>query len=47
VVKEQAERIYMSTVATNTMPLGNLSGMTETERAVLGMWLEAQIEAQR
>jgi uncharacterized membrane protein len=47
VVKEQAERIYMSTVATNTMPLGNLSGMTETERAVLGMWLEAHIEAQR
>jgi uncharacterized membrane protein len=47
VVKAQAERIYMSTVATNTMPLGNLTGMTETERAVLGMWLEARIEAQR
>ncbi len=46
-VRANAERIYMSTIATNTMPLGNLTGMTETERAVLGMWLEREIEAAR
>ncbi len=46
-VKTNAERIYMSTIATNTMPLGNLTGMTETERALLGLWLEQQIEASR
>jgi uncharacterized membrane protein len=44
-VLANAERIYISAVATNTMPLGNLTGMTETERAVLGMWLESKIEA--
>src|SRR5690606_30147665 len=42
-----AERIYMTTVATSTMPLGNLTGMTETERAVLGMWLESKIGERR
>ena len=42
-----AERIYLTTVATSTMPLGNLTGMTETERAVLGMWLESKIGERR
>ncbi len=46
-VRAQAERIYLSTIATHTMPLGNLTGMTETERAVLGIWLEREIEAAR
>lgn len=46
-VKANAERIYLSTIATHTMPLGNMTGMTETERAVLGMWLERQIGATR
>ncbi|KAA3632899.1 MAG: hypothetical protein DWQ08_02665 [Proteobacteria bacterium] len=39
-----ARRIYVSAVATNTMPLGNLTGMTEEERVLLGLWLETKIE---
>lgn len=46
-VAMNAERIYMSAVATNTMPLGNVTGMTEAERAVLGVWLESRIGASR
>ncbi len=44
VVRANAERIYVSAVATNTMPLGNITGMTEPERAVLGAWLEQRIQ---
>ncbi len=42
-----AERIYLSAVVTHTMPLGNLTGMTEPERALLGAWLEQQIQTQK
>ena len=31
-------RIYARAVATKTMPLGNLTGMTEDERKVIGSW---------
>ncbi len=33
------ERIAVRTVQTKTMPLGNLTGMTDEERAVIGAWV--------
>jgi uncharacterized membrane protein len=36
-----APRIYAMAVATNTMPLGNETGMTTQERAQLGAWIKA------
>jgi uncharacterized membrane protein len=37
-VSRQAERIFIRAVTTRTMPLGNLTGMTEDERKFLGAW---------
>lgn len=34
-----ADKIEARAVATDTMPLGNKTGMTEAERAVLGRWI--------
>ena len=34
-----APRIMVRAVVTKTMPLGNLTGMTEAERATLGAWI--------
>ena len=34
----EAERIYQQTVVTRVMPIGNLTGITEAERALLGHW---------
>jgi uncharacterized membrane protein len=34
-----AERIYLRSVATKTMPLGNLTGITQAERDLLGAWM--------
>ena len=31
--------IFVRAVETKTMPLGNLTGMTDDERAVLGRWI--------
>ena len=33
-----AERIYVVTTQTRTMPLGNLTGMTDEERELIGRW---------
>jgi uncharacterized membrane protein len=33
------ERIYIQAVSTHAMPLGNLTGMTDEERAILGRWI--------
>ena len=33
-----AERIYQQTVVTRAMPIGNLTGISEEERAVIGAW---------
>lgn len=33
------DRIFVRAVETKTMPLGNLTGMTDAERAVLGRWI--------
>jgi uncharacterized membrane protein len=39
-LKKHAASIYMQTVKTQAMPLGNQTGMTEDERARLGQWLK-------
>ena len=36
-----AERIRVRAVETRTMPLGNKTGMTDGERALLGRWISA------
>ncbi|HYS12552.1 MAG TPA: urate hydroxylase PuuD [Burkholderiaceae bacterium] len=38
-VKAAAPRIHQQTIATQAMPLGNLTKMTPEERALLGKWL--------
>ncbi len=38
-IRAQAERIYAVAVAGQTMPLGNLTGMTGEERDLLGRWV--------
>jgi uncharacterized membrane protein len=35
-----AERVYLATVINRTMPLGNLTQMTETERTAIANWFE-------
>lgn len=39
-VKARADQIYMQVVVSDIMPLGNKTGMSEEERAILGAWLE-------
>ncbi|HXY99428.1 MAG TPA: urate hydroxylase PuuD [Stellaceae bacterium] len=38
-IKGFADKIEARAVATDTMPLGNKTGMTETERVVIGRWI--------
>jgi uncharacterized membrane protein len=40
-VKLNAQRIYVQAVASHAMPLGNLTHMTDAERATLGAWIDA------
>jgi uncharacterized membrane protein len=40
-MQRQASRIYQQAVATHIMPLGNMTGMTEMERELLGQWIIA------
>jgi uncharacterized membrane protein len=40
-VKAAAQRIHQQTIATQAMPIGNLTKMTDEERALLGRWLAA------
>ena len=37
-IQALAGRIYTRAVATKTMPLGNLTGMTDEERQIIGSW---------
>jgi uncharacterized membrane protein len=37
-IKAWAPRIHERAVATRTMPLANLTGMTEEERALIARW---------
>ena len=41
-LRRYADLVDLHTVRTRTMPLGNLTGMTDSERARLGAWLAAQ-----
>jgi uncharacterized membrane protein len=38
-VKAAAQRIHQQTIATQAMPIGNLTKMTDEERTLLGKWL--------
>jgi len=38
-IKAAAPRIYQQVIATQSMPLGNLTQMTDDERALIGHWL--------
>jgi uncharacterized membrane protein len=40
-VRANAQRIYAAAVASHAMPLGNLTHMTDAERAQLGAWIRA------
>ena len=40
-VQAQADKIYTQVVVAKAMPLGNLTGMTEEERAIIGAWVGA------
>lgn len=44
-VERHAARVFATAVATRTMPVGNLTGMTEAERAALGAWYTARAAA--
>jgi uncharacterized membrane protein len=37
----EAQRIYQQTVVTRVMPIGNLTGITEEERAIIDSWYKA------
>jgi uncharacterized membrane protein len=37
-IRQNAERIYRQTVQLKAMPIGNLTNMTEEERALIGSW---------
>lgn len=39
-MKQHAAQIYMQAVETKVMPLGNLTNITEDERATLGAWIK-------
>ncbi|MDQ6942587.1 MAG: hypothetical protein M3169_08760, partial [Candidatus Eremiobacteraeota bacterium] len=40
-VRANAARVDAQAVATHAMPLGNLTNMTDAERATLGAWVRA------
>ena len=41
-LKKHAATVYIQTVQTKAMPLGNQTAMTDDERSVLGRWLKEQ-----
>lgn len=45
-ILQQAARIKAQAVDSRIMPLGNLTQMTETERALLGRWIAEQTQAE-
>ena len=38
-IAANAQRVYQQAVATSAMPLGNVTGMTSRERALVGAWI--------
>jgi uncharacterized membrane protein len=45
-ILKNAQRIYQQTIVTRMMPLGNVTHMTEQERAVIAAWVAAGATAQ-
>lgn len=45
-ISQQAQRIYQQVVATRVMPLGNVTQMTDGERAVIAAWVAAGAKAE-
>jgi uncharacterized membrane protein len=45
-VLRNAQRIYQQVVVTRMMPLGNVTQMTDQERAVVAAWMAAGATAQ-
>ncbi len=43
-IRSNAERIYTATAVTRTMPIANLSGMSERERAYVAQWYEQFVQ---
>ena len=43
-VRAERERIYQQTVVTKVMPIGNLTAMTEQERAIVAAWYQSSKE---
>lgn len=41
-VRDNAHRVYRTTVASRFMPLGNITDMTSAERTTLGHWIDQQ-----
>jgi len=40
-IRAHAQKIHAQAVATKAMPIGNLTGMTDAERAQLAAWIAA------
>jgi uncharacterized membrane protein len=40
-ILQHAQQIYQQTVVQKTMPLGNMTNITEEERALIGAWFIA------
>ncbi|KAF1045887.1 MAG: hypothetical protein GAK35_01243 [Herbaspirillum frisingense] len=40
-IAQHAQQIYQQAVVQKTMPLGNMTNITDEERAILGKWFEA------
>ena len=40
-IRSHAQAIYQQVVVTKAMPLGNMTKITDEERAVIGKWFEA------
>ncbi|MEO6006094.1 MAG: urate hydroxylase PuuD [Opitutus sp.] len=40
-IVQNAQRIYQQVVVTRIMPLGNITGMTDEERAIVAAWVKA------
>ena len=45
-ISQNAQRIYQQVVVTRIMPLGNLTHITEEERAVIAAWIRAGAPSQ-
>jgi uncharacterized membrane protein len=40
-IKQHAQNMYQQVVVTKQMPMGNATGLTEDDRALLGRWFLA------